>query len=210
MNVNDGENNSVTERLIQALSVSAKKVEQNGAVKSPTETGSLLESISGLQRELIANTQTLYRSSGVLEENTKSLYNLGSVQSSLLKGVGSSLANVGKGTSLFSFLGISPLISAVTKLFKRDKTPEPVTFVPYQAPEPVRYSFDTSAQKAPEAQTPGSVLPAMSPAPMPTAISVNVTAMDSKSFLDHSDEIASAVKEALLQSHSIQDVLREL
>jgi hypothetical protein len=34
--------------------------------------------------------------------------------------------------------------------------------------------------------------------------------MDSQSFMDHSDEIASAVKAAILSSHSLNDVLAEL
>jgi hypothetical protein len=42
------------------------------------------------------------------------------------------------------------------------------------------------------------------------AITVNVQAMDSKSFLDHSDDIARAVREAMLNSHSLNDVVSEL
>jgi hypothetical protein len=34
--------------------------------------------------------------------------------------------------------------------------------------------------------------------------------MDSKSFLDHSDEIAQAVREAMLSSHSLNDVIADL
>jgi len=34
--------------------------------------------------------------------------------------------------------------------------------------------------------------------------------MDSKSFLDHSDEIAQAVREAMLGSHSLNDVIADL
>lgn len=41
------------------------------------------------------------------------------------------------------------------------------------------------------------------------AVTVQVQAMDSRSFLDHSAEIAQAVKEALLTSHSLNDVVDE-
>ncbi len=41
-------------------------------------------------------------------------------------------------------------------------------------------------------------------------ITVQVQALDSRSFLEHSDEIARAVREALLNSHSLGDVLGEL
>ena len=46
--------------------------------------------------------------------------------------------------------------------------------------------------------------------PAPTQVTVNVQAMDSKSFLDHSDDIARAVKQAILSSHSLNDVLSEI
>lgn len=38
---------------------------------------------------------------------------------------------------------------------------------------------------------------------------VQVQAMDSRSFLDHRDEIASAVRQALMESHGLGTVLRE-
>jgi hypothetical protein len=41
-------------------------------------------------------------------------------------------------------------------------------------------------------------------------IQINVQAMDSRSFLDHSDEIARAVRQAMLHSHSLNDVVTEL
>jgi hypothetical protein len=40
-------------------------------------------------------------------------------------------------------------------------------------------------------------------------ITVQVQAMDSRSFLDHRDEIAAAVRQALLESHSLGDVLSD-
>jgi hypothetical protein len=42
------------------------------------------------------------------------------------------------------------------------------------------------------------------------SIQINVQAMDSRSFLDHSDDIARAVREAMLHSHSLNDVVSEL
>lgn len=41
-------------------------------------------------------------------------------------------------------------------------------------------------------------------------ITVQVQAMDSRSFLDHSEEIAQAVRQAMLNSHGINDVITEL
>jgi hypothetical protein len=43
-----------------------------------------------------------------------------------------------------------------------------------------------------------------------TNISVNVQTIDSRSFLDHSDDIARAVREAMLNSHALNDVIAEI
>jgi hypothetical protein len=43
-----------------------------------------------------------------------------------------------------------------------------------------------------------------------TGVTVQVNAMDSRSFLDRSSDIATAVRQAILNSHSINDVLSEL
>jgi hypothetical protein len=49
--------------------------------------------------------------------------------------------------------------------------------------------------------------PSGAPAPQ---ITVNVQAMDSQSFLDHRSEIAQAVRDAMLNSNSINDVVNDL
>jgi hypothetical protein len=41
-------------------------------------------------------------------------------------------------------------------------------------------------------------------------VTIQVSAMDSQSFLDHSDQIAAAVKQAILNSNSLNDVISEL
>ncbi len=42
------------------------------------------------------------------------------------------------------------------------------------------------------------------------SVTVNVQAMDSRSFMDHSFQIAQAVREAMLNLHPINDVVNEL
>jgi hypothetical protein len=46
--------------------------------------------------------------------------------------------------------------------------------------------------------------------PNGASITVNVNALDSQSFLDRREDIARAVREAMLQSHSLNDVVSEL
>jgi hypothetical protein len=41
-------------------------------------------------------------------------------------------------------------------------------------------------------------------------INVNIQAMDTQSFLDHSDEIAQAVRQAMLSLNSINDVMNDV
>ncbi|MFN0106532.1 MAG: hypothetical protein ACKV2U_31120 [Bryobacteraceae bacterium] len=55
------------------------------------------------------------------------------------------------------------------------------------------------------ANQPGSTPPAAG-----ASITVNVQAMDSQSFMDRREDIARAVREAMLQSHSLNDVVSEL
>jgi hypothetical protein len=43
----------------------------------------------------------------------------------------------------------------------------------------------------------------------PSQVLVQIQAMDSRSFLDHRDEIASAVRQALMESHGLGSVLDE-
>jgi hypothetical protein len=47
-------------------------------------------------------------------------------------------------------------------------------------------------------------------APSAPQITVNVQAMDSRSFLDRREDIARAVREAMLQSHGVNDVVNDL
>ena len=44
----------------------------------------------------------------------------------------------------------------------------------------------------------------------PSTIQVNIQAMDSQSFLDRQDDIARAVREAMLHSNSLNDIVMEL
>ena len=84
---------------------------------------------------------------------------------------------------------------------------------PFRLPTPVQYDAGLTGG------SPGQVAPVSSGAggqPRPQAVSpapqitVQVNAMDSRSFLDHSDDIANAVRQALLSSNSLSDVISGL
>jgi hypothetical protein len=151
-------------------------------------------------------------------------------------GVGSMFANVGKAIYK-SGLGLSPLFSGLMKLFGGGGgQPEPPPLIKYRLPDPVHLSggFSESSggyvwpvhygqgdrpRLAPVPEfAPGSGSqaawpePASAPAPAASTqqITIQVQAMDSRSFLDHSEEIARAVREAMLNSHALNDVVQEL
>ncbi len=107
---------------------------------------------------------------------------------------------------------LAPVVSGLVKLFSGGGTPEPPPLIYYQPPAPVRIQgaitgADGEIRLADYGQNervrilPGQALP---------PINVQVQAIDSRSFLDHSDEIARAVREALLNSHALGDVIQEL
>ena len=112
-----------------------------------------------------------------------------------------------------SFLGggalglLSPLISGIASLFGGSSTPKPLPI--YTPPPPVAISADLNSAtpnsaSANMASTTGSSQAA------PTQVTVTVNAMDSQSFMDHSDDIANAVREAMLNMHPINGVVASL
>ena len=116
----------------------------------------------------------------------------GGVASSLLGGGGLGL--------------LSPLISGIASLFGGGSAPAPLPI--YTPPPPVAVTgvlnqATPNSSAAPAASGPAS--PPSSP-----QITVNVNAMDSRSFMDHSDDIANAVREAMLNMHPINGVVASL
>jgi len=136
-----------------------------------------------------------------------------------------------------SGLGIVPLVSGLMGLFGGGQsTPPPL--VRYAMPEHLYFTgadtggamseadydqfgaarlYDGSQGAAGSGRS--AVQPAGTPAPAtsgglqntaPPQINVTVQAMDSQSFLDHSTEIAQAVRQAMLSLSSINDVVNDL
>jgi hypothetical protein len=69
---------------------------------------------------------------------------------------------------------------------------------------------NSSGPEVPVAAPGNSGGPAPTPNRGPMQVTVNVQAMDSRSFLDRSGDIAAAVREAMLNMHSINDVVNDL
>ena len=111
--------------------------------------------------------------------------------------------------------GVGPIVTGLMKLFGSN---EPEALPPldkFVAPASISVEAGLTANRDFEgiryAQggRPEAVSRASSQTQVPT-IQVNIQAMDSQSFLDRQDDIARAVREAMLHSNSLNDVVMEL
>jgi hypothetical protein len=127
-------------------------------------------------------------------------------------------------TVLKSAFGVIPLVSGLLGLFGGGDSPAPPPLVKYSLPAPIAFeAADTPSGLAMvdygQSGTPRAYEPQMQPAATgsqarqaapPPQITVNVQAMDARSFLDRSSDIAAAVREAMLNLNSINDVVNDL
>jgi hypothetical protein len=111
--------------------------------------------------------------------------------------------------------GAGSLVTGLMKLFggddERENVADPVAF---QLPAPVSIEAGVAQDGSVTAinYSQSGTARAASPVQQAAApqIQIHVQAMDSRSFLDHRDEIARAVREAMLHSHSLNDVVAEI
>jgi len=153
---------------------------------------------SQLQAEaLLANTQAI-------------------AQNTSTHGAGGVADTVGNVASTFTgglLGGLSPILSGLLSLFGSGgpSTPPPLTLYT-SAPSLTFQAANVSGPASPGLDYGQSGTPrVMSNPSQPTPqVTVNVQAMDSRSFLDHSQDIAQAVREAILNMHSLNDVISDL
>lgn len=130
---------------------------------------------------------------------------------------GSALQTAGSVASKVFGLGLSPLLSGLVRLFGGGKSETtPLALPVYSRPATIYFegSFSREAETAPSQPRPGigseTEAPESSGRVSGPQITIQVQAMDSQSFMDHRGEIARAVREAMLNSHSLNDVVNEL
>lgn len=158
-----------------------------------------LTDLQAVQQDLLASTG---RNTQALDANTQAK---GQGGSSPLSALGDIAGGIFGQASI-----LSPIVNGLMRLFGGGpSSPQPV-FLPYVAPAQLQLQT-TIRDAAPSLN--GSSVPAQTAEgrsmPAPT-VEIHVNAMDSKSILDHSDEIAHAVRQALLNSHSLGDVIAGL
>jgi hypothetical protein len=143
---------------------------------------------------------------GVVSENTQAVS-----QNTVARETsgGSALQTAGNVvTKIFkSGLGLSPLISGLVGLFGGGGSEAPPPLPVYSQPPAVNFEGVFSRSAGTGITERGAEQPPAQAAPQ---ITIAVQAMDSRSFLDHREEIARAVREAMLNSNSLNDVVNDL
>jgi hypothetical protein len=108
--------------------------------------------------------------------------------------------------------GLGSIVSEIAGLFGGGKpdTPEPLYRFTLPQSVSVEAGLTRSREFVPVSYSQnGQARPTTQQEPMPQAAAQTLS-VDSRWFMDHSEDIASAVKEAMLHSHSINDVVADL
>jgi hypothetical protein len=167
--------------------------------------GSDSSSLSNATNE-ISQLRTAYQQQAqLITANTQALQSNTSSQSS--HSVGSTIGNVASGFLGGSLGLLSPIVSGIMSLFGGgSSTPAPLTM--YTPPPPI--SIDGFLQPQSSSTTQSASQKGASATPAAPQVTVQVSAMDSQSFMDRASDIASAVREAMLNLHPINDVISNL
>jgi len=162
-----------------------------------TQSNKQLTDLQSLHHQMLASTNQNIQA---LNANTTAKGSTGSSAMSTVGNLASSI--LGQGSIL------SPIISGVMQLFGGGQTSSQPAFAPFIMPPSMQLdtainkSVPLAAQTSPDTSSAGPSAAAQAP-----HVQIQVNAIDSRSFLDHSDAIAEAVRQALLNSHSLGDVI---
>ena len=200
------------EELTKTNSSSLSELGQRLLGSSP-QTSDGMRLVGGQLEQLVRGLQNQVDAS---RENSEALRSNTGVRAA--EGVARTAgAVVQQSTSLLGgAFGLSPLLGGLLKIFglrspEATPPPAPVTF---SLPTPVRADVGlvqggTQVVESAWGQDGLNRAIRSSAGPAPS-ITVNVNALDARSILERSDDIATAVRSAVLQSHGLNDVLNDL
>jgi hypothetical protein len=157
-----------------------------------------------------------WRATAQAQANAVGLNTSALQQNTAAQGKGSTAGGILSTASSFlgGGLGALPLISGLLGLFGGGHSKAQPALPKYLAPPSlsIQNSVDAGGTAGPAVYDQfGMPRNASSgTAPSQPSVTVNVQAMDSRSFMDHSFQIAQAVREAMLNLHPINDVVNEL
>lgn len=166
---------------------------------------------SSVRQWLEGLTSQVVDSSGVRESNAAgSLLQSATALTSVARTIE---AGTRSGQGALGWLGVlSPVVSGLMKLFGGGGRKEPPPLLEFELPPSQRVvaGFTGTEWKPQNLDYEAGGMPRpMGSQAQGANVVVQVQAMDSRSFLDHRDEIASAVRQALLESHGLSDVISE-
>ncbi|HLH41374.1 MAG TPA: hypothetical protein VKV74_00210 [Bryobacteraceae bacterium] len=178
----------------------------------------LADQFEQLQTVSEAQTESLQANTQALSENTGQV---GGTGPSTASQVGSALQS-----TLGLATGLSPLITGLLSLFGGGGSSQPAELTRFELPPSMNVNAGISEAAPTQAfgadfMAGGEPRPVAGPGatqgatPVSTAtssatqITVQVQALDSQSFLDRSQDIALAVRQAMLQSSVLNDVIQE-
>lgn len=188
---------------VQQEIVRAVRPDESGETSERTSRSRVSEQLAAITQQLDLLRTVQQAQADLVGQNTKAVSeNTASAVAGAAKSVGGALLNG---------FGVSPIVSGLLKLFGGGSTgAAEVPLTKYAAPGAVRIDAGVvGGEIAAVDRGSGDRLRVLG-GPAATHVTVQVNAMDSRSFLDRSDEIAKAVRLAMLESHSINDVVAEL
>ena len=197
--------------------------------KQASSLDEMATSLAGVVAK-IDQTQTAPTAASASNNKTQTVSTPAASSGSVSGGVGSTIESIAT-TVLKSGFGIVPLVGELLGLFSGGDSTPPPALVKYAMPAKLDFEGAETASGLTNADYGQSGLPrtfTMGPATgnggtggggaTPNSatsggapqITVNVQAMDARSFLDRSSDIAAAVRDAMLNLNSINDVVNDL
>jgi hypothetical protein len=169
--------------------------------QSSTSQQDLIDALGQASQTIDAQTQATSANTDALAESSQGQGSSAGKDVSDVLNTASSVLGGG--------LSLMPLVSLFSSLFGGGQS-QPAPLTPFALPPSLNLQSTASGQGVVwgENGLPRSTGSSGSSAGQP--ITVQVQAMDSQSFLDHSDDIAQAVRQAMLNMNSVNDVITSL
>jgi len=178
-----------------------------------SSSSDITEQLTSLTTQISSLTSIQQSQISALQDNTQALTESATSKTSSGSSVGSTVASAASSFLCGGLSSLSPLIGGLISLFGGGGGQTLAVPSPFMLPSPVQSNAGLTAS------APGQVVPVSygntgqpraQSSSAPAQVTVQVNAMDSQSFLDHSDDIANAVKQAILNSNSLNDVISSL
>jgi len=172
-----------------------------GGQSATTERG-LIDALGQAAQVIDSQTQATASNTDALAQNSQAKSSSGGAGVSDVLNTASQLLGGG--------LSLMPLVSLFSSLFGGGQSQQPAPLMPFSLPPSLNLSSTTNNQDVVWGENGLPRTAGSSGSNAPQQITVQVQAMDSQPFLDHSDDIAQAVRQAMLNMNPINDVVTNL